>query len=129
MTGALERAVLLLGPLEGRMMRAVWSGELHQPFTVRQMLRTMPALAYTTVMTTLGRLARKGMLVATPGGSQRAYLYEARWSPEEFLRESSRQAMQEFIRLYGDAGLAAFSTHLEHLTAAERARLRRLAGL
>ena len=30
-----ERAVALLGPLEGRVMRAVWTGEVSEAFVVR----------------------------------------------------------------------------------------------
>ena len=128
MSAAIERAVKLLGPLEGRMMAGVWSGALPEPFTVRDMLKTTPQLAYTTVMTTVGRLARKGLLVTTPGGAQRAYLYQARWTPEEFLREASRHALEDFIEQYGEAGLAAFNTHLKGLTSSQRDRLRKLAG-
>jgi penicillinase repressor len=59
-----ERAMALLGPLEGRVMRAVWTGEVAETFVVRDVQALMPKLAYTTVMTTLRRLADKGLLTA-----------------------------------------------------------------
>ena len=54
--GDLDRAVSLLGPLEGRIMRAVWTGQAAEAFVVRDVHALMPELAYTTVMTTLHRL-------------------------------------------------------------------------
>ena len=41
----LERALRLLGPLEARVMRTVWSGGIGQPFVVREMLVHLPGLA------------------------------------------------------------------------------------
>lgn len=43
-------------------MRAVWSDQVLGRFVVRDVQPRMPELAYTTVMTTLTRLARKGLL-------------------------------------------------------------------
>ncbi len=60
----LDRALGLLGRLEARIMRAVWTGQVPEPFAVRDVHAHMPELAYTTVMTTLRRLADKGLLVA-----------------------------------------------------------------
>src|SRR5438309_1866288 len=61
-TQPLEAALRLLGPLEGRIMRQVWTGALTEPFVVRDVQRLLPDLAYTTLMTTLNRLGDKEIL-------------------------------------------------------------------
>jgi hypothetical protein len=44
---------------------------------VRDALAVIPELAYTTLMTTLNRLATKGLLVASQRPSERAHRYRA----------------------------------------------------
>ena len=119
----LERAARLLGPLEGRIMRMVWTGVVDQPFVVRDMLAHLPGLAYTTVMTTLNRLAEKGLLVADAMPGQRAHAYHAATSPEGFLRAASARAAEDVVARYGDAALAAFAARLEALPPEQRRRL------
>lgn len=63
-----------LGKLEAAVMDVLWSTDA--PLTVREVLEKMPPqrnLAYTTVMTVLGNLLRKGMLEREPVG--RAFSY------------------------------------------------------
>jgi predicted transcriptional regulator len=123
---ALERALRLLGPLEARIMRTVWTGGIGEPFVVREMLAHLPELAYTTVMTTLNRLAEKGLLVAEAVPSQRAYAYRAASGPDAFLGAAGTRAAEELVARYGEAALAAFAAHLEALSPEERRRLERL---
>lgn len=127
MTTVEERASRFLGPLEARIMRTAWSRRVSPRFSVRDMQRTMPELAYTTVMTTLSRLATKGLLHADPGGSRRAFVYRIQMNPAEFVAASSRHEVERFVDRYGDAGLAALAARLDRLGPAQRERLRRLA--
>ena len=63
-----------LGTLEAAVMDILWSAE--GSLTVRDVLAKLPPqrnLAYTTVMTVLGNLHRKGMVDRQPAG--RAYRY------------------------------------------------------
>jgi predicted transcriptional regulator len=63
-----------LGKLEAAVMDVLWSSDA--PLTVREVLERMPPqrnLAYTTVMTVLGNLLRKGLLERQPVG--RAFNY------------------------------------------------------
>ena len=119
----LTRAAALLGPLEGRIMRAVWSGAAEKTFVVRDIQRLMPELAYTTVMTTLARLAQKGLLTAKSVPKQKAHQYEAAGNPADFLARASRQDVGEIVRRYGDAALAAFAEELDRLSGERRRRL------
>ena len=122
----LEAALRLLGPLEGRIMRQVWSGAVTEPFVVRDIQRLLPDLAYTTLMTTLNRLADKEILKVTPIAGQRAYVYTSPMDAEGFVRWSSRREAERMIKRYGDIALATFADRLDRLPEAARERLRRL---
>ena len=76
----------LLGPLERRALEALWARAT--PGSVRDLTSEFPDIAYTTLMTTLDRLHRKGMLTRTKQG--RAFLYQPRLTRAEF--ESGRAA-------------------------------------
>jgi predicted transcriptional regulator len=81
-----------LGDLEVQVMRTIWArGE---PVTVRDVLgdlQTERALAYTTVMTVMGNLRKKGWLRRHDEG--RAYRYEPLVSAEEYSAALMRQAL------------------------------------
>jgi predicted transcriptional regulator len=126
--GSLDRALGLLGRLEARIMRAVWTGQVPQPFTVHDVHAHMPELAYTTVMTTLRRLADKGLLVADATLGKRAYDYQPVGTPEAFLAAASQREAQQVLDRYGDAALAAFAARLDDLTLQQRKRLEELEG-
>lgn len=81
-----------LGKLEAALMDVLWSAE--GPLTVREVLARMPAhrsLAYTTVMTVLTNLHRKGMLEREPAG--RAYSYRPSLSRQEAAAASLREIL------------------------------------
>jgi predicted transcriptional regulator len=124
----LERALKVLGPLEGRIMRAVWSGLVGPAFTVRDVQAVTAELAYTTLMTTLSRLAEKGVLTQTRVPHQRAFEYRAAGSPTEFLATASRNYAGRMLEQFGDAALAAFAAQLDGLPKEQRDRLRKAAG-
>jgi predicted transcriptional regulator len=93
----------VLGPLEGEIMRALWSSS--EPLSVREVLerlnrRRTPSLAYTTVMTVLTRLAEKEIVSRRRVG--RGYHYEAAVPNEAAI------AVRETVRDYGDAAVAHF---------------------
>src|SRR5207248_2315049 len=118
-----DLAVAALGPLEGRIMRLVWDNEVGGEFVVRDVQERLPELAYTTVMTTLRRLADKGLLLAEAHIGRRAHTYRAAGSPEDFLAAASRREAGEVVARYGDAALAAFAAELGDLTPEQRRRL------
>lgn len=128
MTTGEERASRLLGPLEARIMQTAWSGRIADRFTVREMQQTMPELAYTTVMTTLSRLASKELLKVETDGSTKAFVYAVGMTPVEFIAVISRHEVEKFVERYGDTGLAAFAARLDKLSPARRERLRKLGG-
>ncbi|TAN21931.1 MAG: BlaI/MecI/CopY family transcriptional regulator [Acidobacteria bacterium] len=82
-----------LGPLESEVMERVWQkGDCN----VRQMVERLPqALAYTTVMTTLDRLYKKGLLERRK--HQRAFVYSARVSHAQWLRRQAGEFLAGFF--------------------------------
>jgi predicted transcriptional regulator len=81
-----------LGDLEAQVMREVWAHG--RPVTVRDILdnlRRDRPVAYTTVMTVMGNLCRKGWLARQADG--RAYRYQPLVSAEEYSAGMMRQAL------------------------------------
>ena len=72
-----------LGPLESKVLELLWGHD--GAATVRDVHAALPELAYTTLMTTLDRLYRKGVLTRRRRG--RAFSYEARCSRIAMLGE------------------------------------------
>ena len=68
------------GPLEGRVLDALWTRGC--PCSVRDLQPAFPAVAYTTLMTTMDRLHRKGVLSRRKQG--RAFVYTPCESRERF---------------------------------------------
>lgn len=58
------------GPLEYGIIETLW---MHAPMTVLDIRRHFPRAAYTTLMTTLDRLYKKGLLTRSRQGHRYAY--------------------------------------------------------
>ncbi len=83
----------VLGPLEIRVMEVLWSAGQSSVRDVVEKLETR--LAYTTVMTTLDRLFKKGMLDRQK--SERAFLYLPRLSSQEWERQRAGDLIAGFL--------------------------------
>jgi predicted transcriptional regulator len=84
---------LALGALELELMELLWSrGESSVREVVRQLSRP---LAYTTVMTTLDRLFKKGLLDRHK--SDRAFLYSPHLSRQEWERQRAGSLVAGFL--------------------------------
>ena len=84
-----------LGPLESRVLDALWSQGC--PCSVRDLQPAFPGVAYTTLMTTLDRLHRKGVLARVKQG--RAFVYAPHQSRERF---QAARASGSFTPLLAD---------------------------
>ncbi len=83
----------LLGTLEARVMDVLWS---RGKSTVRDVFGAIDRpLAYTTVMTTLERLFKKGLLDRCKSG--RAFLYSPLISREEWERRRAGDVVAAFL--------------------------------
>ena len=85
-----------LGPLERRVLEALWART--EPASVRDLQPDFREIAYTTLMTTLDRLHRKGVLARTKQG--RAFFYQPRLTRPEY--DSVRAADALKVVLDGD---------------------------
>lgn len=98
-----------LGRLESDLMHILWS---HGGSNVRDVVQQLDRpLAYTTVMTTLDRLYKKGLL--DRHRQHRAFVYSTRFSRQEWER---RRAERILVRFLADAPAARdllFSSFLD----------------
>ena len=108
-------------------MRDVWTGKVPSRFVVGDVGQRMPELAYTTIMTTVARLASKGLLHAERVPRQRSLVYSAACTPDEYVRRVSAEQVDQLVGLLGEAALAAFEERLDRLSPQRRRRLRELA--
>lgn len=122
--GVRVRAAQLLGPLESRVMSVVWKAA--KPVTVRDVVSALEdrGPAYTTIMTIMSRLAEKGILRRTSAG--KSYVYEARFTEEEFLARTAQRSVRKLVDDFGDVALAQFAEELTRADPATLERLRRL---
>lgn len=81
------------GELEVRVLESLWKRE--EAASVRDVCRDFPEAAYTTLMTTLDRLYRKGVLERERRG--RAFLYRPRHSRAELEALLAANALEAFL--------------------------------
>lgn len=114
----------LLGELELAIMQVVWARGEVAVRDVWDVLHPTRALAYTTVMTVMSRLAQKGVLATRKQG--RAYYYHARVTPTTYVTQRAQRAVDDVIATFGDAALAQFLRNLEDLSPERRAAIEHL---
>ena len=94
----------VLGPLEAEIMDVVWDrGEV----TVRDVhaaLRAGRPIAYTTVMTTLGRLADKGLLARDE--SHPAHRYTARMTRDQYARSTVKSVVDWLVNHFPEPAVS-----------------------
>jgi len=119
----------LLGDLELEIMELMW---VRGEGSVRGMLNVLNAsratdrqLAYTTVMTVMGRLADKTLLRRRLVG--KAHEYEAAESRSAYLARVAQDVARQMLEDFGDAAVAGFLTALEGIAPQRLAALRRRA--
>lgn len=78
-----------LGDLERSVMEQLWAAS--KPVTVREVHEQFAGLAYTTVMTVLDRLAKKGLASRERDG--KAWRYTAAAAREELVADLMRDAL------------------------------------
>jgi predicted transcriptional regulator len=124
---------LELGPLELKVLEVLW--QRNRASTVRSVQPSFPRLAYTTLMTTLDRLYRKGVLRRFRLG--RAFGYEPRCSRDQLFGQMVSGHVADLLAACGDSTVllstlveavghadAELLDELEALVRAERARLK-----
>lgn len=115
-----------LHELEAEVMDEVWR---HDEVTVREVLEALnrgpKQRAYTTIMTIMARLDRKGLLTRRRVG--KGDVYRPLLSREQYLEARARSEVDGLVADYGDVALAHFARRLESLDPDRQRELRRLA--
>jgi predicted transcriptional regulator len=93
----------VLGALEAEVMEAVW--EEGRELSVRDVHARFEArLAYTTVMTTMDRLYKKGLLERRKEG--RAFLYSARLTRRQLALDAGAGVIRDLLDTEGEPALS-----------------------
>lgn len=112
-----------LGPLQARILQALSDrGESSVRDIVDAQSRRSPA-AYTTVMTVLDHLYKKGIVTRRLEG--KGYQYTARFTPAELRDRMAKHLVQELVDDFGDTALVHFASALSGVDRQRLARIRR----
>jgi BlaI family transcriptional regulator, penicillinase repressor len=90
-----RRRLLDLAPLELDCMNTLWPVGQATVREIRDLLAERRPRAYTTIMTIMDRLARKGVVERVKAG--RAYVYRARLTAEEARAQAVGQVLENFF--------------------------------
>jgi predicted transcriptional regulator len=116
-----------LHELEAEVMEELWSSGEAPVRAVMEALnkRTRKKRAYTTYMTIMARLHKKGMLVRRREG--KTDFYSPSQSREEYMAVRARAEVEDLVAQYGDVALSNFAHQMAELDPARRRALQRLA--
>jgi predicted transcriptional regulator len=118
MASAGQTSAFGLGHLELQVMEILWQRACNVHDVIARLDR---ALAYTTVMTTLDRLYKKGLLDRRK--SERAFVYSARLSREAWERRQTGEFMDAFLGRANRSGDLLISCLVEAVSERDRALL------
>jgi predicted transcriptional regulator len=96
----------LLGPLETDVMELVWQLDEATVRDVHAELSQGQELAYTTVMTTMARLASKGLLVRDTSGL--AHRYRPTVSRDEYARTTVASVVDWLVDAFPEPAMSYF---------------------
>lgn len=113
-----------LGELETAVMELCWQRDEVTVRDIWSALQPTRALAYTTVMTIMQRLATKGVLRARKQG--KTYYYQAMAKPDELLAQRAQAAVRDVLSNFGEAAIAQFLRELDGIDPQRVAALRGL---
>ena len=112
----------VLGPLENEIMEVVWEKGDVTVRDVHETLQQNRSIAYTTVMTTLGRLSDKGFLRRIE--DQPAHHYSAIVSRDDYASSTVKSVVDWLVDHFPDPAMAYFVDRVEEEDDAVIDRLR-----
>jgi predicted transcriptional regulator len=113
------------GELQSAVMEELWRrGESSVRDVTDGLAERELSLAYTTVLTVMVRLARRGLLTRRRVG--RADLYTAAVGRDALAAALSREAVDRLLAAHGEAAISAFVDRLREGDARDLARLREI---
>lgn len=99
------RRARLLGELEEEILEALWAGGALTGRDLYERVRLERPLAYTTVLTVLDRMVRKGLVLKERG---ERFQFRAAFTREELARRFSRELLPEIVGLSASSAIAGF---------------------
>jgi len=118
----------VLGELETEIMEVIW--EARNPLSVGDIVKVLNRkrnIAYTTVMTIMGRLVEKGLLTRKP--HRKAYLYSPAYTKDAFLTRVSQQIIKNLVGSFGKTAIAHFAEEIENMKPSKKRDLMKLLKL
>lgn len=114
----------IFGKLEKEIMNFLWSRGEVTGRKVLDELRHSREIAFTTVLTVMERLVKKGLVEKRRGES--VYIYKPRYTREEFGRLVSYEVLKGVLELSASSAVASIVDLLEEADPKELERLSRL---
>jgi predicted transcriptional regulator len=116
-----------LHELEADIMESLWAGG---EMTVREVMdelnaQSSPERAYTTFMTVMARLDRKGLLTRRREG--KTDIYRPVMTRDEYLGVRAETEVSALVEQFGEIALTQFARQMAGLDPARRRELQRLA--
>ena len=111
----------VLGDLEAEVMKIVWKSDKATVREVYEQLRLEKNLAYTTIMTIMGRLAEKGLLAKESQGN--AYVYTPTISERDFATKVVSEVLDGLLEEFAEPAL---SHMVDKLSSEDDAKLDKL---
>jgi predicted transcriptional regulator len=116
--------VKVLGPLETDIMQIVWQDERSTVKKIHRKLSQTREIAYTTVMTTMSRLAEKGVLKRHREGL--AYVYTPAISEDDFVTMVVQQVLDGLLDDYSETAVDYMVDYLARRNPSELRRLHKV---
>ena len=114
----------VLGDLEADIMEIVWQKESVSVRDVYETLRLKRDIAYTTVMTIMGRLAEKDLLLKTTRGN--AYIYSPALNKLEFTKKIVSAVIDGLMDEFREPAVSHF---MDRMGKEEEEQISKLEGL
>lgn len=101
-----------MGPLEQEIMQFLWTKKNASVSQVHKHIKiNKNSIAYTTVMTIMGRLSQKGLLERRLVG--KAYIYFPKISKEQTLKSIVKKTISSLVNQYGYEAMTAFTSEIK----------------
>lgn len=115
-----------LHELESELMELIWErGECNVRSVLEELnKRSYKQRKYTTVMTTMARLGKKGLLIRRRDG--RTDIYKPAMTRDEYLEARAAAEVGALVDNYGEAALVHFARQMDQLDPERREQLRRI---
>lgn len=112
----------MLGKLEAEIMKIIW--ESSGPISVADVVKILSQkrkIAYTTVMTIMGRLVEKNLLTRKMHGL--SYFYQPKLSQEKFIAKSVHNIVITAISALGQEAIIHFVKEIKKISPQKRKAL------